>query len=913
MNFEQTERVRFRCVLAMWWLAVHLGISAQAADAPTPNASPDPTSVDPGKARARTLDDRHRSIAYSGTGWTTFEPGPGWGRGTAKSSATARDFFEYTHPDCTRLKWFSTKSNSRGEAEVYVDGVLRATVDTYSPTNQPTSAVFDSGELPRGAHTLKVVVAHRKQTAATDYWVECDQLEVTTPQVLPAPAPSPSPAPLPGGVMRNDNDGAVLCFGDWENETDRDGFHGRDYRASNIQYNACEFRFRGSAVRWFGSKHRDHGFADVYLDGVLQKSVDAYHPTWLGNVVLFEATGLETGPLHTLRIVVRKDRNPDATDCYQDIDCFEAIDPVNYVEEIARSMRDEYARIEAGAKPSTSPGTWRPVAYAAHSPARGVSLEPGVFQEAFQRNLAYLNRCFASETYCDGPGWFKWLPASQEGRLLQGAANALRWGERPDLRNIVNTVVARIQARQRADGYHNYYPEEDSFAQESGANSERKNYDRVFWTRGLLDAGRAGNATAYAIVRKFYDWFNGCRHLPRMIHGFNSPNGFPGGPLVSLSPVGTPEDLIVSERYFDQEYWMTELKRGEPLCFTFYPGERPHCYDLLGLEAYLDQYRATGFPKYLEAVLGGWAMYRGHFQHVGGTTAICESRGPYPPQSYKLTSGCTGETCGSVFWVNINSRLLQLYPGEEKYAAEIEQALYNVVLSCQDATGNIRYHNPLHGTKDTPQCHGTCCECSVVGVLAKLPEYVYSTDDNGAWVNLYAASTLEWSHGERRVTLAQTTTFPLDPAVRLTVRNTEPTALTLRIRVPSWAAAPMDIKVNGEGAATGTPGTYASVRRTWQSGDTIDVTVPIGFKVAKYTGLDQAEDNVDRYALLYGPVLMALNGAKARIRAEASALPGLLTAVEGRPLQYAVRGTPYRFMPYWQVEGSFTCFPMVQP
>lgn len=78
-------------------------------------------------------------------------------------------------------------------------------------------------------------------------------------------------------------------------------------------------------------------------------------------------------------------------------------------------------------------------------------------KDAFLRNIQYLNYCFGFEKYCsweDG-GWFNWLPASQEGRMLQGAGNALRWGERADMRKIVNTVVARIQARQREDGYHN--------------------------------------------------------------------------------------------------------------------------------------------------------------------------------------------------------------------------------------------------------------------------------------------------------------------------------------------------------------------------------------------------------------------------------------------------------------------------
>lgn len=913
MKTNRGEKARTRPVLAILLLATGLCRSGRAAGAVVASPSPEGSEISHAAARVRSIDDRHRSVNYSGKSWTPFDPGAGWHRGTAKSSREAKDFFQYTNASCTRLKWYSTKSNSRGRAEVYVDGELKATVDTYSPTNLATSAVFDSGEFPLGAHVLKVVVLHQKDPAALDYWVECDKIEATTTQRSASPVALPSPAPLPGGVFKNDSDGSVLCFGDWEHETDQEGFHGQDYRTANVQFNNCEFKFRGSGVRWFGAKNGDHGFAEVYLDGVLQKTVDAYNPTWVGNVVLFEKTGLSTGPIHTLRIVVLKARNAGATDCYQTIDGFEAVEPVNYVEEITKAMRAEYAQIGSNAKPYAAPDTWKPVAYAARSPETEVSLQAGVFHEALQRNIAYLNHCFASKTYCDGPGWFDWLPASNEGRLLQGAANALRWGERADLRNIVNTLVARIQARQRADGYHNYYPEKDSFALDSGGNSERKNYDRVFWTRGLLDAGRAGNSDAYAVVRTFYDWFNASPYLPRMIHGCNSPNGFPGGPLVYHSPIGISNDLIVSERYFDQEWWLSELKHGEPLCFTFYPGERPHCYDLLGLEAYLDQYRATGARKYADAVLGGWAMYRDHFKHIGGTTAICESGGPYPPKSCKLTTGCTGETCGSVFWVNINSRLMQLYPTEEKYAAEIEQALYNVLLACQHTNGYIRYHNRLHGTKETPQCQGTCCECAAVGVLSKLPEYIYSTDEDGLLVNLFAASTIGWNQGDNRLTVTQATRFPEANGVRLTVSSVKATPMNLRVRIPSWAAGEMDIMVNGERVTTGTPGRYASIRRTWANNDVISFTLPMGFTTIKYTGLDQAEGNVDRYALLQGPILMALDDANGRIRADAATLPRLLTAMEGSPLQYAVKGTAYRFLPYWQVGGSFTCFPMVQP
>ena len=70
---------------------------------------------------------------------------------------------------------------------------------------------------------------------------------------------------------------------------------------------------------------------------------------------------------------------------------------------------------------------------------------------------------------------------------------------------------------------------------------------------------------------------------------------------------------------------------------------------------------------------------------------------------------------------------------------------------------------------------------------------------------------------------------------------------------------------------------------------------------------------MDRYALLHGPILMALNDADGRIYSNPATLPNLLQAVASGPVHYQVKGTAYRFVPYWQVEGNFTCFPMVQP
>ena len=715
---------------------------------------------------------------------------------------------------------------------------------------------------------------------------------------------------------------SILYFGNWHHTRIGDV----DSHVSNTQYNAFEFSFRGPTVKWIGRKQSDHGHADVYIDGEFQQTVDCYSDTTLSDVVKFQTTGLSDERVHTLRVVVRKDRNPAATDCCQDVSRIQSVTPVSYPAEIARSMADEYKQIQNGAKEYLTPDSWSPVSNDANAPAQGVAILSGVLSDTFNRNIDYLNHCFSSSTYCDGIGWSRWLPASNHGRMLAGAGNALRWGERFDMRNIVDSIVVAIEERMRDDGYFNYYDEGNSYAHNSGGYSERKNYDRVFWTRGLLAAGMAGNASAYRLLRRMYDWFNASPYLPWLLIGGNVTNGLPGGPLMHLSPAGTDDDLLVTERYYDQDYWMAELKNREPLCLSHYPGERPHCYDLLALEAFVDEYRATGASKYIDAATGGWELYRESFKHIGGATALCEDMNggmdaPYPPGSCYITSGHTGELCVSVFWINVNSKLLQLYPGEEKYAVEIEESIYNVIAAAQDSRGYKRYHNRLQGKKDVPRCLNTCCEVSSTGLIARLPELVYSTSVDGLHINLYASSEITWKQDGDDVSLSITTSFPFSPTVTIKVSVPTSKSMNIRIRVPGWATTDMKVMVGDSEYASGTPGSYLSVARTWSDGDRLTLTLPISFSAVKYTGLDQIEGNYDRYALMYGPILMALQcelegrDGVPHLAVAADKLADLLTPVQGSTLTFDVRGYPgYRYVPYWMIDTeSFTCFPIVQP
>lgn len=602
-----------------------------------------------------------------------------------------------------------------------------------------------------------------------------------------------------------------------------------------------------------------------------------------------------------------------------------------YAEKAAEAKEREYKQIRAGEKRPTDPASWRPAAYAAVMPDGGVSLHGGMIKTLFDNNVKLILQCMKMEDFCEGEplfaetghGWSHWLPASNDGRLLGGAAGALLWEENAELRAVVDRLIEKIKKQMREDGYYNYYPEADSFAcidepEEPGGmfhvdspNSERKNYDRVFWTRGMIAAAKSGNRDALPLLRRMYDWFNAAGdYLPLILRGANATNGLPGGPLMYHTELGKPEDIATNQRWFDQDYWMEDLKNREPEAYSLYPGNRPHCYDLLELEALADEYRATGEKRYLDALLGGWDIYADGYKHVGGATAICEADGPYPYRSYYLTTGHNGETCGSVFWVWINGRLLQLYPNEEKYAAQIEEAIFNILLSCRTQSGYTRYHNRMQGVKEAGCCANTCCEVSSTMLISELPRYIYMTDGDGAWVNLFIPSAL--CTGELH--LKMETDFPRGGKVRLTVLESRGEK-TLRIRIPSWAGGEVVCRVNDEPFCKGTSSSYAQLRRCWAPGDVIELELPIRFTVKPYEGRDAAPDGKERFALLYGPILMALTGdldggAAPKVAWPAERLPEKLIP-EGDSLHFSIEGQPaLLYKPYFEVDDEvFNCFP----
>ena len=573
---------------------------------------------------------------------------------------------------------------------------------------------------------------------------------------------------------------------------------------------------------------------------------------------------------------------------------------------------------------------WNPVAYKARTPLKGVRLGDGLFQTAVENNIGYLLTSFTVDEMLrqfreragkpNPPGlrkpdkfWEEDLAGSCAGRFLMGAANTLRWVDHPELRRRVDELVDGIADCRQPNGYIMAYPEGSIF------HSERAAYTRSWVTHGLIEAGYTGNPKAFDLLRGYYDWYDRCSYLPKLLRGAaQGVQGMIANTRMYFTPAGKPEDLQVVQRYFQENYWLDGLARHEDLMVWQYPYDRPHCYLITDFEAYLDLYRATGDRRYLNAMLGAWDLYRDKWEHVGGTIAICEM-GEYPPGSYQLYTN-TGELCGSVFWTKFNQRLHLLYPEQEKYVSEIEKSIYNVALANQVGTKGIMYHAKLVGPKDDSVgiAINTCCEGQGTRMLASLPEYIYSIAPDGLYVDLFEPSRITWSAGGQTLELEMTTRFPFRPDVQLRLAAAQSSPAKIRVRVPNWAAHEMPIRINGSLAASGKPGSYVTLDRTWSDGDTITFQLPMEFKLTRYTGVDQIAGH-ERFALEYGPILLAVAGSSdARLAVRNGERPeNLVKQLKPRsehPLHFALDGdTAHEYIPYWEVpyKAAFTCYPIV--
>nr|WP_296067028.1 beta-L-arabinofuranosidase domain-containing protein [uncultured Actinoplanes sp.] len=232
---------------------------------------------------------------------------------------------------------------------------------------------------------------------------------------------------------------------------------------------------------------------------------------------------------------------------------------------------------------------------------------------------------------------------------------------------------------------------------------------------------------------------------------------------------------------------------------------------------------------------------------------------------YELPSDrAYAETCAAVGGFQWAWRLL-LATGEPGYADAAERMLLNGFLAGVSLSGTEYFYvNPLqlrsgaHPDENRSPAHGrrgwfdcACCPPNVMRTLASLDGYLATVDADGIQLQLYAPATVE----ARGVRLAVTTDYPWDGRIQVRIEATPEEEWTLSLRVPAWAEG---ARLDGEPVASGS---YATVRRAWHAGDTVELELPMAVRV---TGADPRIDAVrDCVAIERGPLVYAVEHPQA--------------------------------------------------
>ena len=257
----------------------------------------------------------------------------------------------------------------------------------------------------------------------------------------------------------------------------------------------------------------------------------------------------------------------------------------------------------------------------------------------------------------------------------------------------------------------------------------------------------------------------------------------------------------------------------------------------------------TGDEAYIKAIGRIWdniVQKKLYITGGIGATASGEAFG----KNYELPNmSAYCETCAAIGNVYVNHRLFLLH-GESKYYDVLERTLYNGLISGVSLNGDgFFYPNPLEsmGQHQRQAWFGcACCPSNICRFIPSLPGYVYAVKDRNLYVNLFLSNSGTVSIGGKKVTVSQTTDYPWNGDIVLTIDKNQAGRFTLKIRVPGWLKnqpVPSDlysysdnkrlsysVSVNGTAVAAPfnlhsslTEDGYLTIDRRWKKGDKVQI------------------------------------------------------------------------------------------
>ncbi|MDQ1257071.1 MAG: uncharacterized protein QG656_1672, partial [Candidatus Hydrogenedentes bacterium] len=477
-------------------------------------------------------------------------------------------------------------------------------------------------------------------------------------------------------------------------------------------------------------------------------------------------------------------------------------------------------------------------------------------------------------------------------KVIEGAAYMLHLERDPELEAYVDGVIAKIASAQQPDGYLNTY---FTLVEPDKRWTDLPVKHELYCAGHMFEAAVAyyratGKRTFLDVACRYADYIDS-------IFGEGKRYGVPGHEeielaLVKLYQVTNEERYLKLAKFFVDERGNSEHRASYgDYCQDHVPIRQQseiagHAVRAMYLySGVADVARLTNDRELVDMMNRIWQDVVLRKMYVtGGIGPSAHNEGF--TVAYDLPNDSAyAETCASIGMVLWNHRM-NLLEADARFADVMERALYNGLLSGIALDGeHFFYVNPLasRGNHHRQSWFGcACCPTNLVRLLPSLGGYVYAHTANALYVNLYVTGSGVVPLDGGPVTVTQTTDYPWDGKVTLTVTLNQPAECALNLRIPGWCKG-FDVAVNGAAVAdVAVDKGYASVQRMWQSGD--QVVLNLAMPVERVYVNPKVESNVGRAALQRGPMVYCLEGVDngGYVR-NLALLPGTDIAIEQRP------------------------------
>ncbi|WP_043726461.1 beta-L-arabinofuranosidase domain-containing protein [Kutzneria sp. 744] len=477
--------------------------------------------------------------------------------------------------------------------------------------------------------------------------------------------------------------------------------------------------------------------------------------------------------------------------------------------------------------------------------------------------------------------------------------------------------LARCQANNAAAGftagYLSGFPESEFDNLEAGRlSSGNVPYYCVHKTMaGLLDVARyVGSTQARDVLLNLAGWVD--RRTGRLSYAqmqalMNTEFGGMNAVLTDIYQLTGDSRWLTAAQRFDHAAVFDPLAAGQD--------------QLNGLHANTQipkwigaarEYKSTGTTRYRDIATNAWNITVGtHTYAIGGNSQAEHFRAPNAIAGYLNQDTC--ESCNTYNMLKLTRELFTLYPDRVDLVDYYERALLNQMIGQQnpaDNHGHVTYFSSLNpggrrglgpawggGTWSTDYDSFWCCQGTGLETQTKLADSIYFSSGTTLLVNLFLPSVLSWT--QRGITVTQTTSYPVSDTTTLTVTGNVGGRWDMRIRIPAWTSG-ATISVNGATQnVTATPGSYAALTRSWVSGDTVTVRLPMT------VALRAANDNATVAAVTYGPVVLAGNYGNSSLNGLPTLQPSSITRTSAGALAFTAtaNSATVNLAPFYDAQG----------